>query len=404
MSLLWRYFGARMLSGLAMQMQAVTVGWQIYDLTRSPLRLGLVGLAQFLPMLLLTLAAGHAADRFDRRVVAGVCRLLSGGLVLCLAGASAGLGGISITPGMVYAAVVLLGASRAFENPAQTALLPALVPPERFARAAALSTSAGQTAFILGPSIGGLLYAFGAAVPYTLAGCALLASGVLTLGIQVLHATERRRPAGVDAVLGGIRFIWANPAVLGAISLDLFAVLLGGATALLPVYARDILHAGPTALGLLRAAPACGALAVSVLLARFRLQRHVGAIMFSAVVVFGLATMVFAVSRHALLSVAALLVIGGSDVFSVVIRQTLVQLRTPDEMRGRVSAVNSLFIGTSNQLGEFESGVTAALVGAVPAVLLGGAGTVLVALVWMRLFPGLRRMDRFEAEPVPEPV
>lgn len=393
-----RFWVARVAAGAGSQIQAVAVGWQVYELTGSKLMLGLVGLAQFLPMLVLTLPAGHAADRLDRRRLAALCQGFAAAATLLLALASARGW---ITAGAIYGVVALIGAARVFEAPALTSLLPALVPPADFPRAAALSTSAGQTAFILGPALGGLLYAAGPAAAYAAAGLGFGVAAWCTAGIRIERAAPRREPASLRSMFSGIAFIRSRPVILGAISLDLFAVLLGGATALLPVYARDILHVGPWGLGLLRSAPAIGALALSVILTRHPLRRRVGRTMFAAVIAFGLGTIVFGVSASLPVSVAALLAMGAADVISMVVRQSLVQLRTPDEMRGRVNAVNGLFIGTSNQLGEFESGVTADLFGTVPAVLLGGAGTVVVALLWMRLFPELRRMDRFEAATPP---
>ncbi|MGI4952475.1 MAG: MFS transporter [Janthinobacterium lividum] len=387
------YWAARVLSSGASQVLAIAVGWQIYALTGSTLQLGLIGLAQFLPMVLMTLPAGHVADRLDRRRIAQACQAAAGFGMLLLSTASASGG---VRPGLIYTVVALVGAARAFESPAFSALLPGLVSPALFPRAVALATSAGQTAFILGPAIGGLLYALGSVVPYGVAGIAALAASLCT-GLIRNGPPPRREPATLRSVFSGIGFIARRPVILGAVSLDLFAVLFGGATALLPVYARDILHTGPWGLGLLRSAPAVGALALSVLLARYPLRRRVGRSMFGAVLVFGLATGVFAVSTSLPLSLSALLMLGASDVVSMVVRSSLVQLGTPDEMRGRVSAVNSLFIGTSNQLGEFESGSTAALLGTVPAVLLGGLGTIAVALLWMWLFPRLRKMDGFEA-------
>ncbi len=386
------YWLARVLSFAAVQVLGVAVGWQIYALTGSTLQLGLIGLAQFLPMVVLFLPAGHAADRLDRRRIAQCCQAVSGAAVLLLAvGTATGRAG----PGAIYVAVAVIGAARVFEQPAVSSLLPGLVSTEQFPRATALATSAGQVATILGPALGGLLYALGPAVPYALAAAALLGASLCS-GLIRLGALPRREPATLRSVFSGITFILQRPVILGAVSLDLFAVLLGGATALLPVYARDILHTGPWGLGLLRSAPAVGALALSVLLAQRPLRRRVGHVMFAAVLVFGLATVAFAVSRSMPLTLAALLVLGAADVVSMVVRSSLVQLGTPDAMRGRVGAVNGLFVGTSNQLGEFESGSTAALLGTVPAALLGGLGTVVVAGLWMWLFPRLRQMDGFE--------
>ncbi len=382
---------ARTCTSFAYQMLSVAIGWRVYQLTGSAFDLGLVGLAQFLPVALLTLLVGHVADRYDRRRIVAICQGVE-----AVAGALLAIGTATgaLPVGGIFAIVALLGAARAFESPTLSALMPGLVGEARLQQASAWSASANQTATILGPAAGGLLYAIGAAVPFALATVLFLAASTLVTLIQLERALPKREAPTLRSVFSGIIFIWENPAMLGAISLDLFAVLFGGATALLPIYARDILHTGSWGLGILRAAPAIGALTMSVLLARRPLRRHAGRLMFGAVVVFGVATAVFALSRSLPLSLAALVVLGAADVVSVVIRFALVQLRTPDEMRGRVSAVNMLFIGTSNQLGEFESGATAALLGTVPATLLGGLGTIAVALLWMRWFPSLRKVDQ----------
>ncbi len=383
----------RIFSGIAYQMMSVAVGWQIYAITGQVFYLGLVGLAQFLPLFLLTLAVGHAADRYNRRVIICSCQLAqAAGLAFLAFGSFGGW----LTKETLLLAVMALGAFRAFENPTMNAMMPGLVTEEEFPRAAAISASSVQTAFIIGPALGGLLYAFGAGIVYSLSGLLIFFASVMVFFISHAHATPRREPATLRSIFAGISFIRHKPEVLGAISLDLFAVLLGGATALLPAYAKDILKTGPWGLGLLRSSPAAGALLMSLYLSFRPLKRGVGRIMFRAVAVFGAVTMLFAVSRNFFLSMAALVALGAADVISVVIRSSLVQLKTPDNMRGRVSAVNSMFIGTSNQLGEFESGVTAALFGLVPAVLLGGAGTVLVVVLWMKLFPELLNADKIE--------
>ena len=371
-------------------MQAVAVGWQIYALTGSTWYLGLVGLAQFLPMFLLTLAVGHVADRYDRRRIAALCQLVQGAaLALLAAGSYHGVLGKEVILIIVFVA----GAARAFEGPTMQALVPGLVPAELIPRASAWSASANQTASIVGPALGGVLYALGPTTVYATAGALFLAASSCIATIRLARVPKPREPVTLTSLFAGISFIRSRPEILGAISLDLFAVLLGGATALLPVYARDILSTGPMGLGLLRTSPALGALAMSVFLARTPLRHRVGRIMFTSVFIFGLGTIVFALSTSFTLSILALIVLGGADVISVVIRSSLVQIETPDEMRGRVSAVNSMFIGTSNQLGEFESGATAALFGTVPAVLIGGIGTLVVVLVWMRLFPKLAQVD-----------
>jgi MFS family permease len=383
------FWASRVLSTLAFQMLAVAVAWQLYALTGSALDLGLVGLVQFIPVLVLTLPAGHLADRGDRRAIVACCQaavaVLAG--VLVLGSAQGWLGREAI-----FLLIGLVGCARAIEAPTMASLLPGLVPRPMFPQAAAWSASANQTAQILGPALGGLLYVLGPWVAYGTAGALLLVGAAAAAAIRVPRLARTAEARNLAALLKGFGFVRRNRLVLGAISLDLFAVLLGGAVALLPIFARDVLGTGPAGLGLLRAAPALGALTMSVLLANRPLRQPVGPKMFGALVVFGIATTVFALSGDLVLSMAALAVAGAADVVSVVIRSSLVQLQTPDEMRGRVSAVNSLFIGTSNQLGDFRAGAVAALVGAVPAALLGGVGTVLVALLWMRLFPELRRL------------
>ncbi|MGE5247679.1 MAG: MFS transporter [Verrucomicrobiota bacterium] len=388
-----RFWLARMLSTIAFQAQAVAVGWQVYALTGSAIYLGLVGLAQFLPMFFLTLVVGHVADRYDRRVIAAACQAAEAVAAGVLAAGSSG--GWLDSRG-VLAVVFFIGTARAFEMPSMHALVPNLVPQPLIPRAAAWSSSASQTATILGPALGGFLYVAGPGTAYAVAASLFLGAAGLVSMIRIERVPPRREPATVRSLFAGISFIRSRPEILGAITLDLFAVLLGGATALLPVYARDILATGPWGLGLLRSAPAAGALAMSVFLARRPLRRRVGRTMFVAVGVFGAATVVFALSRSFALSLGALATLGAADVISVVVRFSLVQIGTPDEMRGRVSAVNAMFVGTSNQLGEFESGVTAALFGTVPAVLIGGVGTIVVAVLWARFFPGLYRVDTLE--------
>ena len=387
------YWLARVGSVFAYQMQTVAVGWQVYDLTGSPLDLGLVGLAQFLPSVALLLVVGHVADRSDRRRIIGWSRL-----VQCVAAASLALLSVTgaITEHAIFALVAVIGAARAFEMPTLQSLVPALVPSSLLSRAVAASATAGQLAIVLGPALGGLIYVAGPATVYGLCATLFLAASALVVRIRIERNPAPLASPTLASVFAGIAFIRSRRDLLGAISLDLFAVLLGGATALLPVYARDILRTGPWGLGVLRSAPAVGALATAFWFARYPLQRRAGRTMLAAVAVFGVATMVFGLSRWFPLSLTALIVLGGSDMFSIVIRQSLVQLGTPDEMRGRVSAVNSMFIGASNQLGEFESGVTAAWFGTVPAVVLGGIGALLVVALWMRLFPQLASVDRLE--------
>ncbi|WP_246792685.1 MFS transporter [Burkholderia perseverans] len=390
-----RFWSARVLSSISFQMLSVAIGWHIYALTKSAYALGLVGLAQFLPMFVLTLVVGHVADRYDRRRIVATCQTL---LAIASAVFLAGTLGGWLNASMIYALAVCLGAARAFENPTVASLLPAVVPRAQLPRATALSTSATQTALIIGPAAGGLLYGVGPNVVYLIGivcfGCAAYLMGTLKLTSKPVP----RAPVTLESVFSGIAFIRREPAILGALSLDLFAVLFGGAVSLMPIYARDILHAGPWGLGLLRSAPAIGALAGTLWFARHPMRKRPGIAMFGGVVVFGLATLVFGLSTWLPLSIVSLATLGAADVISVVVRSSLVQLRTPDEMLGRVSAVNALFIGTSNQLGEFESGITAGWWGAQPAVLIGGACTIAIALLWTRLFPSLRTMRSLEAE------
>jgi MFS family permease len=378
------------LATLALHMQTVAIGWQLYALTGSALDLGLVGLVQFVPTVALTLVVGQVADRFDRRLVVVTCEVAQAAGTVALALGS--LGGWLQRDG-ILTIVAVIGAARAFENPARAALLPQLVPLALVPRAIASVTSAGQMARIVGPAVGGVLYALGPTTVYgTVAALYVLGAALVAL-VRTAESTHARPPMTSDSLFSGIAFIVRERVLLGLLSLDLFAVLLGGATALLPIYARDILGTGPWGLGLLRAAPACGALVMSVVLTRRPVGRHAGPILLAGVVVFGLATVVFGVSTALPLSLAALAVLGAADLLSVVIRHSLVQMRTPDAMRGRVSAAHSLTTGTSNQLGEFESGLLAALFGPVPAVLIGGIGTIVVAAVWTQRFPELRRFD-----------
>lgn len=382
---------ARFLSAMSVQIQNVAVGWLVYDLTRDPLALGLVGLVSFLPAISLALVTGHVADHYDRRRILIMCYAL---VTLTAAGLLACAWTRTSQVWLVYALMLVFGVARAFGNPANQALLPKLVPQEELGMAIAWGSSVWQAATIIGPAVGGALYIFGEPVVF---GGAVMCFAVTTL----LMAAVRRQPPAVsrqkvswETLLAGISFIRSRQVIFGAISLDLFAVLLGGATALLPVYARDILQVGPTGLGLLRSMPAAGALAMALYLAWRPLQRHAGRRMFQAVAAFGIATIGFGLSTSFALSLFCLLVLGAADMVSVVIRQTLVQLETPDAMRGRVAAVNSVFIGASNELGEFESGAVAALIGTVPSVVVGGVGTLLVAALWSRWFPSLRDRDR----------
>ena len=384
---------SRSFSRFSSQIGGVAIGWQVYDLTGSAFDLGMVGLVGFLPTALLMFVAGHAADRYPRKRVVQLCQLGEALTALYLAvGATQGW----LTVPGIFIAMLVLGTAAAFESPATAALLPLIAPPGTLQRATAVMSGVGQLASITGPALGGLAFAAAPGMPYGLMVLFWLAGALATGGIRLPNPERVRDAASPADLFAGVRFVRDNPAILGTISLDLFAVLLGGATALLPIYARDILQTGPLGLGILRAAPAIGALLMTAALARHAINRRVGLRMFQAVIVFGLATIVFALSHLMWLSVGALTVLGAADTVSVVIRFSLVQLATPDEMRGRVGAVNFLFINASNQLGQFESGVTAALFGAMPAVLLGGVGTIAIALLWMKLFPALRRFERLE--------
>ena len=392
---------ARFCIVIALEMQSVAVGWQVYDITKRPLDLGLVGLAQFLPGIIFFLAAGHAADRFDRRKLLLWCYA---GFALCssLLLAIAWLGLRGVHP--IYAVLVLLGLVRCFNGPASRALLPQLVPQEHFPNAVAWNASVFQGATILGPSAGGLLYALshGPAAVYGLAAVVVLAALVSLRRIKPRDLRRRSQPFGLQTVLAGFRYIGQQQLILGSITLDLFAVLLGGAVALLPVYAREILHTGPWGLGFLRSAPGVGAAAMAIVLAHCPLKGRSGPTMLWAVAGFGVFTIIFGVSHNLILSLTSLFLVGASDMISVVIRGTLVQLATPDEMRGRVNAVDMLFIGASNQLGEFESGLTAHWFGTVPSVVLGGVGTLVVIAICAWRFPELRKADKlteFEIEP-----
>ena len=384
-----RFWLARICGTTANQMLMVALAWHMYDITSSAWDLGLVGLFQFVPALLLTLPAGHLADRWHRgRIFAGCMATQAVAAIALLAAMYLGLA----TRELILAISVLLGMARAFQMPAQQALTPQLVPSVLLQRAVTVSSSAIQAAIICGPALGGVLYTWGPATVYaSCMGLLLLAAG-LALTVSYHHKTTLAG-ASWSSVLAGVAFVWRRKVVLGATTLDLFAVLLGGATALLPIFARDLLHTGPVGLGLLRGAPAVGALCMSLALVRWPLRRHVGHKLLLAVAVFGLATVVFGLSRSFTVSLLALAITGAADSVSVVMRSTLVQLETPDEMRGRVSAVNSIFIGASNQLGEFESGSVAALWGPVMSVVSGGIGTVLVAAAWLKLFPGLANRD-----------
>jgi MFS family permease len=380
-------------SSLAYQMGAVAVGWQVYALTHSAYDLGLIGLAQFVPMAALTFLAGHASDRYERKSVLQLCQLLEA-LDAAFLATGTYLGWLTVP--MIFGAVIVFGIARAFGSPASAALLPGVVPEGMLQKGTAISSGAFQAATICGPAIGGFAFAVTPALPYALMAALWLLATAANGAIHMDRPALPKEPPSLRALFAGVGFVRDNPAILGTISLDLFAVLLGGATALLPIYARDILHTDPWGLGILRGGPAIGALVTTIALARLPLTRRAGLRMFQAVIIFGAATIVFGISHIFALSLAALLIMGAADTVSVIIRVSLVQLRTPDSMRGRVSAVNFLFINASNNLGEFESGITAGLFGAVPAAIIGGIGSIVVALLWMRLFPTLRDVDRLE--------
>lgn len=395
------FWFARIAAILALQMQIVATGWRVYDVSGSPMALGLIGLAEFLPSILLVLVTGHVADRFDRRRVINVCQGLEILAMLVLWLALWDDNTQALWPAFV--AVTILGTARAFEMPAASSLVPNLVPASLFPRAVALNSSAWQASAIVGPALGGLLY--GLIGHWVFAICALLFAVAFIL-VTLIRLPPRTTPAAVkkislETLFAGFRFIWSKPIVLGAISLDLFAVLLGGATALLPVLAKDQFHAGPIMAGMLRAAPSVGALATGLALSLWPVRRRVGRVLFLCVAAFGVGTIIFGLTSSALIAGGALVVMGAVDMVSVFIRQSLVQLETPDDMRGRVSAVSSLFIGASNQLGEFESGVTASWWGAGPAVIVGGVGTLAIVALWCLLFPALRKVDRFPGSTPP---
>jgi len=385
---------ARFFTTFTMMMMSVAVGWQVYDLTKSPFALGIVGLAQFVPAFLLTLPGGLAADRFERRKVMlfGVSMELVVALTLLAISLSA-----APKVSVIFAVLTLIGVGRAFLAPAAQSFLPLLVPKEDFVRAVAWNSSVFQAASIAGPAVGGLLYALGPAYVYGCATTCLLTASFMFASLKVPAVIRARASTRIADLFTGVKYVFSRQAILGAVSLDLFAVLFGGATALLPIYASDILHTGPWGLGLLRSAPAIGAAAIALFLAHHPIRGKAGTKLFSCVALFGICTIVFGVSRSFSLSFATLAILGAADMFSVVIRQTLVQISTPDAMRGRVSAVNLLFIGASNELGEFESGVTAAWFGTVPSVVIGGLGTLAVVAIWAWRFPVLRKMDRLDA-------
>jgi len=390
---LLRFLWVRLAGTTAAQMLLVALAWQMYELTSSAWDLGLVGLVQFLPALLLTIPAGQIVDRVDRRLVLASALVLQVLVAGVLAWASAAG---TVSRELILLFCVVIGIARALQMPAQQALLPSLVTPEVLPRALAVSSSVMQVAVIGGPALGGFVYGASAAAAYGVAFALFVLSLVIVAGIRYRRAAPDRTRVTLASVFAGFGFIGRHKTVLGALSLDLFAVLLGGATALLPMFAKDVLNTGAWGLGFLRAAPAAGAFVVGVTLARWPLRHHVGRWMFGAVAVYGFAILCFAVSTSFALSLFVLAVSGAADMVSVVIRQTLVQLETPDDMRGRVSAVNSTFIGASNQLGEFRAGAVAAWLGPVGSVVAGAVGTLVVVALWMRFFPGLYRRDQLQ--------
>ncbi|RJS90952.1 MFS transporter [Salinisphaera sp. Q1T1-3] len=390
-----KLLASRLFAATAIQIQSVVVGWQLYDMTHSALTLGWVGLAQFLPMAALVLPAGDAADRLPRRhllITSSTAMMIAALLFLGLT-----LSGTESPVGF-YGVLVLFGIARTFSGPSLTALLPQIVGERRLPKAIALNSSVFQIAIIGGPALGGAVYLAGPAAAYLLSAVlfGLAATAILAIRKVLPPRADTTRLPALERFAAGIRYVRTRPIILGAISMDLFAVLLGGATALLPVYAHSILHVGPLGLGALRSAVAVGAFAMGLYLARVSLNRRAGPTMFVAVAIFGLGTIVFGLSTNFVLSFAALAIMGAADMISMYVRSSLIQLATPDAMRGRVNAVNMLFVGASNELGEFESGVTAALLGTVPAVIVGGLGTLAVVGLWAAMFPALRRIDRLD--------
>jgi MFS family permease len=387
------FWVSRVLAQFSTQVLSVSVGWQVYDLTRDPFDLGLVGLVQFAPALLLVLVTGAVSDRFNRRMIVAVCTLVEGGCALALLALT--LSGV-IHAGAIFAVLVVFGTARAFMNPAASSLIPNLVPTTVLASAIALSTASWQIATIVGPVAGGLLYGVAPEVAYGTGLVLFLCSAVLVALVPKPPQKTLNERTSWETVVAGFRFVWREKVVFGAISLDLFAVLLGGAVALLPAYARDILEVGPWGLGVLRSATGVGAMAVAAWLAVKPVRDHAGIIMFVCVALFGVFNIVFGLSTAVWLSVVALALAGAADMVSVYVRETMIQLWTPDAVRGRVNAVNMVFVGASNELGEFRAGTVAALIGVVPAVVLGGIGTLAVAGLWAWWFPGIRKTRRLD--------
>ena len=389
------YWCARTSTNGAYQMQAVAIGWQIYELTGNPFDLGLVGLVQFVPIVVLSLLIGQIADHYDRRSVVRACQIIKG---LAAAALAIGTAGGWLGREAILAILFVTGVARAFETPIMHTLVPSIVPPELLPRAIAASATATQTAIICGPALGGVIYLLGPTAVYATCATVFFVASVLISLIKLRLLPLEKKPVSLQTVLAGFAYIQGRPILFGALLLDLFAVLLGGVTALLPIYARDILLAGPLGLGLLRSAPALGALTISIVLARQSLDRNVGRILFASVIAYGLSVVIFALSSSLVLSLVVLTIYGAADAVSVVIRHSLVQTRTPNEMLGRVMAINSMFTGTSGTLGEFRAGAVAASFGGVASALIGGAGALAVALLWKRLFPDLYRVDSIAAK------
>ncbi|MBB2832115.1 UNVERIFIED_ORG: MFS family permease [Rhizobium esperanzae] len=389
-----RFFFARFLLSFSQQIVSVAVGWQMYDQTGKAIYLGLIGLVQFLPSLLLILVTGSVADRHNRRVIAALCSLVS---ALCTLALLIMTATDTFAPWPVFAVLLIFGIERAFMSPAVQSLAPNLVPEHALSNAIAWNSSSWQLAAITGPVIGGLLYGVSATTAYTVA----VIFSILGAGLLFMIPKPEQKTVGEAKswamILGGFSFIRAEKVVLGAISLDLFAVLLGGATALMPIFARDILTLGPWGLGLLRAAPGLGAIVMAIFLAAYPLKHRAGIYMFIGVALFGLGTIIFGVSTNTEVSIAALALMGAADMVSVYVRESLIALWTPDQLRGRVNAVNMVFVGASNELGEFRAGTMASIFGAVPAVVIGGIGTLVVAAIWASSFPKLRRIDTLDA-------
>lgn len=386
------YLSARVLATLAVQMQSVAIGWQVYQRTGDVMDLGLIGLAQFLPFLLLILWAGHAADHYPRRRIIALCMLTQFICAMCLLAFTI-FGVASVWP--VFAVLALFGAARAFMMPATQAIMVSLVPEASFSRAVAMGSSSFHVAVIAGPALGGVLYLAGPEVVYSIVALLLCIAVAMMSMTKMLSPPPSKEPLSWHAVLGGIRFVRGQPILLGALSLDLFAVLFGGVTALLPAFAHDVLHAGPTTLGVLRAMPGAGAALTSIYLTFRPIERRVGVSMFAGVFLYGVATLAIGLSASVWVAIPALFLLGAGDMVSVFVRHLLVQIVTPDAIRGRVSAVSAVFIGASNELGEFESGITAGWFGLVPAIIFGGVATLAVTGIWAVFFPSLSKMDKF---------